>query len=508
MKILIENKHYTEDLRDYFPQHLYTKVKDGWKVEYVGYYNYKGKITFILPKGFDNFDAITSEKDFNISHFNNSWPITIYKTLKKYMNKNPKSVQVNKTNISEIISSFSENEYSIMDVIFNLLNIHKNNPYIFFKEIEYTNKNKNKQSWKKTIKSNIPLIDKDLVIYLNTINHNSIHSSTDQLLLIYYSTLYEISKSLNVSIELNDNIPLLKNHQMTLMKKKVNKILKEIKSNYFNDLHRKIHFLLTQYYYINGTSSKKELKDEYLLAPNFELIFEDMVDEVVSDKESIKLFKNHKDGKILDHIYYDKSLINELKDYNAFYIGDSKYYSDWKTLINSQEPIYKQYTYSTNIINQCINSNKKDVNTFLKEKKIIFWDEKNRSYHPIINFFILPNINEKVEELIQIIEKDGKLIHNYSYHYKERAFDRNTHVILYFKINLYRLFSLYLNEINIEKDRAFIREYIRGKSILLLKSFYTFRKIHSIDLKKEIEKDGLIFSHKHIHISVSNEVKK
>ncbi|OCL81597.1 LlaJI family restriction endonuclease [Arcobacter porcinus] len=505
MKILIENKYYDEDLRDYIPQHLCTKVKDGWKVGYVGYYNYKGKITFILPKGFDNFDSITSEKDFKINSFNSSWPIIIYKTLKKYINKYPKSTQVSQTNINEIISNLGEYEYSIMDIIFSLLNIHKNNPYIFFKEIEYSKKTKNKQSWKKTIKNNIPLIDKDIVIYLNIISRNSINSSTDQLLLIYYSTLYEISKYLNLSIELNDNIPILKNHQMTLLKKKVNKILKEIKSNYFNDLHQKIHFLLTQYYNVDGHSSKKELKSEFLLTSNFELIFEDMVDEIISDKEASKLFKYHKDGKILDHIYYDKSVINELKDYNTFYIGDSKYYSDWKTLINSEEPIYKQYTYTTNIINQCVNSNKKDVNNFLKNNKIIFWDTKNRSYHPIINFFILPNINSKMEELIQVIKKNENLIYNYSYHYKERAFDRNTHIILYFKINLHRLFLLYLNEINIEKDRVVVRNYIREKSTLLLKSLYKFKKNYSINQVREIEKDGLVFSYKNINISAKNK---
>ena len=56
-------------------------------------------------------------------------------------------------------------------------------------------------------------------------------------------------------------------------------------------------------------------------------------------------FWQNKDGKIIDHIYEDKSLIDRS---NIFFIGDSKYYKSDNTAVQNSK--YKQITYAKNII--------------------------------------------------------------------------------------------------------------------------------------------------------------
>jgi len=505
MNIIIEHKTYDFDLRKILPKELCKRTSKGWKTEFLGYSNYNQNITFILPKTFDEYEFLDFLNESRIfTDFELSWPVTVYKVLKKYAKKNQDQTQLYFTNTHEIISSFNvKSDYTLIDTIFNLLNVHKNNPYIYFKEYEYNKKSNKKQSWKKTIKKEFPLIENDSIIYPETINNNSIISFEDLLLKIYYSTLHKISVDLNINIELNENIPIVKNHQMKIFEKKILKILKQIKGNYFSDLHKKIHYFLTQYYNFFGTNSNKKLNNEFLLTSNFELIFEDMVDELISDMESVKLLKYHNDGKVLDHIYYDSSILPGLNQYNSFYIGDSKYYTDVNDLHKSTKSIFKQYTYALNVLNQCINPEKNSpISKFLVDKKLLLVDKKNRSYHPIVNFFILPNNNDS---LISIIEQTNSPIYNFSYHYRERAFDRSTHVILYFKINLQKLLNLYLGIGNVNEKRKKIKKFIRESAVAQYKELYKFKKIHPINTKKIKEKDGLLFSYNGVNILCQNK---
>lgn len=502
MNIIIEHKTYDFDLREILPKELCKHTSKGWKTEFLGYSNYNRNITFILPKTFEEYEFLDFLNESRIfTDFELSWPVTVYKVLKKYAKKNQEQIQLYSTNTHEIISSFNvESDYTLIDTIFNLLNIHKNNPYIYFKEYEYNKKSSKKQSWKKTIKKEFPLIENDSIIYPETINNISIINFEDLLLKIYYSTLHKISVDLNINIELNENIPIIKNHQMKIFEKKILKILKQIKGNYFSDSHKKIHYFLTQYYSFFGTSSNKKLNNEFLLTSNFELIFEDMVDELISDIESVKLLKYHNDGKVLDHIYYDSSILPDLNQYNGFYIGDSKYYTDVNDLHKSTKPIFKQYTYALNVLNQCINPKKNNqILNFLIDKKLLLADKKNRSYHPIINFFILPSSNNN-DSLISIIKQTNSPIYNFSYHYKERAFDRNTNIILYFKINLQKLLNLYLGIGNVRKSRKTIKKLIRESFMVQYKELYKFKKVNPIIAKKIAEKDGIVFSHNDVNI--------
>ena len=64
-------------------------------------------------------------------------------------------------------------------------------------------------------------------------------------------------------------------------------------------------------------------RDEALLARSFNLVFEEMVDSLISndaaeDKDIFSDLKDNKDGKQIDHIYKDRSMLD---DGQIYYIG-------------------------------------------------------------------------------------------------------------------------------------------------------------------------------------------
>ena len=76
-----------------------------------------------------------------------------------------------------------------------------------------------------------------------------------------------------------------------------------------------------------------------------------MVDYLISDQHDIDKFKYQKDGKVLDHIYHDNSLVSKGDVYS---FGDSKYYLE-STMI-AGESKYKQFTYAKNLIQMYIDN--------------------------------------------------------------------------------------------------------------------------------------------------------
>ena len=109
-----------------------------------------------------------------------------------------------------------------------------------------------------------------------------------------------------------------------------------------------MYVLCEMYFSQFDKSSIKRKREDFLAISNYNLVFEDMVDKLFSDELNtlevdgitIDKLKNNDDGKIIDHIYDYKSLIDTS---NIFYIGDSKYYKSDSSAGKVSK--YKQFTY-------------------------------------------------------------------------------------------------------------------------------------------------------------------
>ena len=162
--------------------------------------------------------------------------------------------------------------------------------------------------------------------------------------------------------------------------------------------------------------------------------------------------KKNDDGKIIDHIYDYKSLIDTS---NIFYIGDSKYYKSNSEAGNLSK--YKQFTYAKNVIQFNIDLLNNDKNKPYKTR-IRYRDELTEGYNITPNFFIYGYIENEENFDEHLIEKTKPLPVK-SYHYKERLFDRDTLFVHQYKINFLYVLKAYTN-FNTLKTQEF-REVIK-----------------------------------------------
>ena len=109
---------------------------------------------------------------------------------------------------------------------------------------------------------------------------------------------------------------------------------------------RTLWTLLDAFFTFNYSRDDKEPITEALAVNNFEIVFEKMVDYLIGDNSKLADLRKQKDGKLIDHIYMDSSLIGS--DSNIYYIGDSKYYKTDNEI--EGVALYKQFTYARNAI--------------------------------------------------------------------------------------------------------------------------------------------------------------
>lgn len=141
-------------------------------------------------------------------------------------------------------------------------------------------------------------------------------------------------------------------------------------------------------------------KREYLLVKSFYIVFEAIIDELISDNPLPDgMDKKQEDGKIVDHLFTAQSLIDS-EAQQTYYIGDSKYYKMGHEL--GKESIYKQYTYARNVIqwNLDIFNDGKRTQSGVKLR-----DDVTEGYNIIPNFFISAKLNEQFDYSDDGIEK-------------------------------------------------------------------------------------------------------
>lgn len=239
---------------------------------------------------------------------------------------------------------------------------------------------------------------------------------------------------------------------------------------------------VTSYIYVN-TSQK-----EYLLVKSFHIVFEAIIDALVGDNPLPDgMDKKQEDGKIVDHLFTAKSLIND-ESSNTYYIGDSKYYKMGNEL--GKESIYKQYTYARNVIQwnlDIFNSGRKP------ESGIKLRDDETEGYNIIPNFFISATMDEKFRYAIDGIKETDRKNNRYiSKQFQNRLFDRDTLLLFHYDVNFLFVLSLYAR--NNKGEQQQWKENIRAKFCSEIRnwlqqdfSFYAMRPLPSVNAKEYVE---------------------
>jgi hypothetical protein len=485
MKILIENEIYPIDLlQEVFDDPKFYK-QNGLEgiITSVGYYHSfeKNSLVFMLPKVFMRdkdktvFDCtkdelvnlIVNESIKHKSQYNwvRQLSVHFYNSLTEFKKRYHQTSIIHNTETFELNTNIGDKEYSFLDLLLSFVNFYKKNKQqILFKHIEFVSNQAKKPKWEKTIRKSLPiLLNGKAPIYTEIRNKKKIINNEEELLIYFFSILNRIDEQHNLNIKIDKSFNLIKGIPFERLCKNGSSKLKKIKHRYFSDTLKKMYVLCDLYFSQYDKSSIKRKKEDFLAISNYNLVFEDMVDKLFSDKLNklefdgitIEKLKNNDDGKIIDHVYDFKSLIDTS---DIFYIGDSKYYKSDNTA--SRVSKYKQFTYAKNIIQfniDILNKNKQVQTTNLRYR-----DKITEGYNISPNFFIYGYIDDINNYDTHSITKKGKVIP--SYHFENRLFDRDTLFVHQYKINFLFVLKAYtnFNDGEIENFRKEVKSTFRN----------------------------------------------
>ena len=435
-------------------------------------------------------DRFTEEGYKGYKDFLSTLSIWIYRTISVYKQTHNDNILESKDYQSE--SAGKKQKYNtLLDVIIALRDFNKRNQEYFTFIAKNIHSGFNKIQWNKTISSTQAFIQNGCPIYINPVNKKKTINFDEELLIIYFSILNYIKEKHGFSFQLNIQyqlIPPQKLKDSYIDRNLGCQRLKRIKYKYFSDKALRIWDLCYAFFDREYKISLNRHAEDFLLARDFEHIFEVMIDTLISgdDKQNLpKELIEQKDGKLVDHMFIGQGLIeqSDLPTELTYYIGDSKYYKrskDDRTQLGDKS-IYKQYTYARNVIQWNMNlflddSKQKDGQPQLR-------DSLTEGYNPIPNFFIsakIPNPKGNDNKFLSFEDKELRTQYGgmqLNRQFENRLFDRDTLLLCHYDVNFLYIVSLYgRNNKNAQATwREYVRNEFRTRIQESLNKLYTFR---------------------------------
>lgn len=480
MRIYFENHKYNSDqIKPYLtPYLLYNDIPNHKShTDYVGYIfvsngEYSGPV-FILPKSFlisiDGKDTVLGMKGIypedviNCDDEENPLELAgkgsflpelglwLYRALNRFRNEHEGSPI---SALAELDSQLPEDfrrDKDFLSTALDLIDFLKDHRSLFTQISLINHSGRNKIDWAKTIKGD-PFFENGEPWYLDPAIKEKTINIDDTLIVLYYSVLKYLRDKYRFPIDLGE-VPyqlLSPTDVQRLIDTGIgSKQLKRIRHKYFRDDLKHLWGLLDSFFTFNMSDEDKEKKREHLLVRKFHVIFEAMIDALVSDTRGVEALKNQADGHLVDHIFSFPSLIGGKSD--IYFIGDSKYYKDDKR--PEGVALYKQFTYAKNTIQYHIDELhiKSKTGAAKKETRLRYRDTMTEGYNITPNFFIRSRVKENNTEFDQPALKlcddwnkaKGQKYPPTNKHFEDRLFDRDTLILREFSINLLFVIAAY-----------------------------------------------------------------
>lgn len=512
MRILFEDQPYNPEQMEKWGlgPYLFTS-RDGKEaiLPYVGYV-FSSKINdsiFILPKVFlfeGSGDASKGEIAFGkylisevteISKEHNplkedgldrvlfglsAW---IYRAIDKYSARHPKSEIIRRSVNQSVTAHNGENSQTLLDTILSLIDFHKKHADMFTYITIVNSCGNNKIHWGKTISKVQPILQNGVPFYAEFRNKNRVINYDEELIVLFYSVLNYLRQRYFFPIKASLNYELIKPVKIEAMIEsgRGTRMLRAIRRKYFKDELVLLWKLLYTFFDKSEAIHSGKCHDEALLASSFDRVFEEMVDDLIGD-DIFEDLKDNKDGKEIDHIYKDRSMLD---DGQIYYIGDSKYYYYGSDI--DAKSIYKQFTYAKNIIQLNINIFNKPVDERKKNEQSIIKDVRYRDpltegYNLTPNFFVRGYI--KAEDLTDghacysedRLSPNGQIIPGNT-HFDNRPFDRDTLVLKAYNINFLFVLASYVSSADKESIKTRIHDRFRKDLLNVFNSKFDFFKV-------------------------------
>lgn len=468
MRILIEEHSYqaTEDILNVVSE-LGPTIGVGGKVSigYVGYY-YNANIqdcVFILPKvlldeqgrAFQKYnpeDIIHLENRNNPlneeeRHFVYELSVWIYRAISVFKERNKDTQIVLHERVAQIGHGQHRMSNTFLDILLSLIQFYQDNQDFFFFTIKNLHSGHNKINWTKTIAHSQAYMQGNSPVYLNPTNKRRQVNFDEELMVIYFSILNYIHREYGFPFETECHYDTISNQQFASYLKGMGKArLQQIRYKYFSDKALELWNLCFAFFDEARQIVVNTKQREYLLVKSFEIVFEDIIDELIGSKnnELPTELKDQADGKQVDHIYRYKALTEASTDH-IYYIGDSKYYK--RNTRIGKEALYKQFTYARNVVQWNLNlflddSRRPEQEVELQAGTGMLRDETTEGYNIIPNFFISAQQRDlEMHSDITWVDRENKDFT--SRQFRNRLFDRDTLLVCHYDVNFLYVVALY-----------------------------------------------------------------
>ena len=359
---------------------------------------------------------------------------------------------------------------------------------------------------------------------MELVNKKKFFDLDDRLLVLYFSAMKFIQDEFGFEMPQSEfYVPLKRKEFARLLEcERGQRELRRIKYKYFEDRLLKLYNIMEAFFRWGAKYTNKNVKaKEYLIANSFNNVFEAMIDSLISDQdEEVAKLKKNEDGKIIDHLYKEKSLIFANGSESIWHIGDSKYYKEENEVLG--QSVAKQYTYAKNIVQDFFSPDFVDGNDECYSsgvhQGVRYRDSVTEGYSVTPNFFIRGFVPEyenddqygdpyfsKKGETTDPIKPGEDMWEKRNRHFRNRLFDRDTLLLKVYNINFLYVLKTYTSKHSSLRDdfKKKTRKRFRDDFLELLGGNYYFWAIYLPDWQKPDYAERLQdFVDRHFHALV------
>ena len=404
---------------------------------------------------------------------------------------------------------------TLIDVMNSMKLFYAENRNLFVFTAKNKHRGNNRIDWRRTVAHTQPFIQGNVPIYMELENKKKVFDLDDRLLVLYFSAMHYIEETFGFKMPQSEfYAPMRVNEFRRLLGHRGLVELRRIKHKYFADKFLKLYNIVKAFFEWGGNFSANDYSSEYLLTSKYNNVFEAMIDKLVGDESrDIDSLKQNDDGKIIDHLYKEKSLVfaSSSGDDLIWHIGDSKYYKDPADI--QGQSIAKQFTYAKNVIQDFFSpdfiNSRKEFHENDVHRGIRYRDKLTEGYSVTPNFFIrgeLPQFrnpaqfespyfqenNASKDDLIVKVEEE-RLWNLRNRHFENRLFDRDTLLLQVYNVNFLYVLKAYTSKRSSlrEEFKRDAREKFRKNFLSLLRKKYYFWAIYMPNLESPDYEDNL-----------------
>lgn len=422
---------------------------------------------------------------------------------------------------------------SLIDVKNAMERFYEENKSLFVFVSKNVHSGNNRIDWRRTMRKT-PFLQgagsAATPIYMELVNKKKVFDLDDRLIVLFFSAMNYIEETFGFKMPKSEfYAPMRVNEFRRLLGHRGIMELRRIKHKYFADKFLRLYNIMKAFFEWGGNFSACGFGSEYLLTSKYNNVFEHMIDKLVGDDlPAIQKKKNLDDGKIIDHLYKENSLIfSSGESDKIWHIGDSKYYSDPEDIRG--QSIAKQFTYAKNIIQDFFSPDFVDGGKVEDvHRGVRYRDDLTEGYSVTPNFFIrgeVPAYNQEQGkeqfgdsyfrnpgvgnyELIQEVKEfdtfdDGEnkekrnirdhLWKHRNRQFQNRLFDRDTLLLQVYNVNfLYVLKAFTAKSSSLREEfKSKARDIFRKNFLKLLDKRYCFWALYlkNFDAEKKDENE-------------------